>query len=199
MGPVEFLLWTYDEDHEFEPRQNVAPPAKRIFEEVTAIAEKPYAYDSWLTLAASAAKRLSPDDVGELLASMVHPTIAPSPFPTWTWIQHVQIAAALIIGHLDEPWPSSRRKAALTSLVRGPMDWVVDAAIIALTEIALEDDRAAEDIFDLFADLLEAISRDAYCCYEYTLVCNMLRFPFLDDLLRDELRQWVEALESAPV
>ncbi|MEM1347913.1 MAG: tetratricopeptide repeat protein [Myxococcota bacterium] len=198
VGPVAFLLWSYVGADAQTPLPNMAAPPDHIFERVRAIAERPYTLDAWLELARGAAKHLGPGDVEGLLAAMIHPTIAPEEFPTWTWIQRIQVAAALLIANLDEPWHGSRRKAALTSLVRGPMDWVVDAAVLALTEIALDDDHAAEDIFDLFADLLESISRDAYCCYEYTLVCNMLRLPFLDDLLRDELVSWKEALEAPP-
>jgi hypothetical protein len=61
----------------------------------------------------------------------------------WTWIWSVQVAAAFVIAQLEADWEGSFRKEALFSLVNGPMDWTVNAAIIALTVLVLGSHKTA--------------------------------------------------------
>jgi tetratricopeptide (TPR) repeat protein len=82
---------------------------------------------------------------------------------------------------MDEPWPDSQRKKVLRSLALGPMDWTVDAALIALAAVARDEEDAEPEIVQLFRELRKGSSSDA-SYYGALLWCG-LRLP---DLLEEE-------------
>lgn len=101
----------------------------------------PAAYDHAVRLSG-----LAPDD---LLGALVHP-----PLPAddeqgrflrdhrpELWIRAVQTFACLGLAHhrADQPWEGSERRDLLLDLLRGPEDWVNEAAAFAMVATAWVD------------------------------------------------------------
>jgi len=153
------VVWRYDEDNSPHPAMN--PPTSPALErEISAIARQPFNMPAWKVSARAAGDRLGSDSTRGLMALMVNPPPAPDTFTEWEWIFHVQIAAALVIAQSSRSWEfpiekkgifgkSSQpapRKQALFALLRGAMDWTVTAAILALTELALDEPEHDQEI-----------------------------------------------------
>lgn len=147
-----YVVWRYEGD---VPVPNVPPPTDSICDSVSAIARTGFQLAAWKAAAREAAQKLggSGGVVRELAAVMVHPPPKPDSFTEWDWIFAVQIAAALMIAQSSHEWDhpvekrglfgktthDAPRKAALYALLNGAMDWTTTAAILALTEIALDE------------------------------------------------------------
>jgi tetratricopeptide (TPR) repeat protein len=186
---VDYRLWEYDGT---TPRVVAPPPAEEAVEAVAGIAAQRYSLGTWIGLARKAAEQLGPERIQDLLAVMVDPPWPPEGWPPWAWIFRVQVAAALVIARLDKGWKDSVRRKALFSLANGPMDWTVDAAILALTVLALEDKEIAKDVVRLFRDLLDELPQDGPVCYHRALVNGALRLPQIAGREREELhREWL--------
>lgn len=199
LAPVEHLLWSYDDTRAI-PRRGQLPPS--IATRLTDLALHPYDLQAWWQRAGVLGQSLGPDGIEALLLAMVQPPLCPhEAMPIWRWFQHIQVAAAMTIAQCESSWRGSRRKAALTSLLRGPTDWTTEAAILASSQLSLmssqhpEAPEMIEDITSLCSELVRHISPEAYCCYEYALMCNMLRMPWLGPELRAQLNLWRQTLE----
>lgn len=184
--PVEYVLWRYAGTR---PVVAVAAPPESIAREVAALAGQPYQLQAWLRQAGKLAHKLGPETVGALLATMVHPPMPPGIERPWAWVFRVQVAAALVIAQLESSWDDSARKKALLSLVYGPMDWTVDAALLALTIIAQDEEDRAAEISAVFRDLLHSLPQGGPVCYYSTLLWCGLRLPGLKPEERAEFRQ----------
>ncbi len=182
-GWVDYLLWKYDDIH---PRVVVAPPAPEVSQAVAEIAAQPYRLDAWWLLARRLAHQLGPEKVDDLLAAMVYPPGVAHVDRPGQWVYRIQVAAALVIAQLDEGWETSVRKKALLALANGPMDWTVDAALLALSVLAREEEDAATDITPLFQSYKEG--GDNFSFYPALLWCS-LRLPNLAEKERTDLRQ----------
>ncbi|MCC7449799.1 MAG: hypothetical protein IT324_20430 [Anaerolineae bacterium] len=200
-GNVDFVLWRYNNT---DPEPAVPPPADRVAKAIAEIAASPYSLQEWRNQAQTAASAIGVASINDLLGVMVHPPVQPRPkgslmgrllnrpettFAIWDWTHRVQVAAALTIACLDSGWDESVRKRALFSLARGPMDWTIGAAIIAVTKIGLDFPAARPDIFALFAELLDDIPRGGMCPYTDALCQCGLMLPSLPDDLRARLEQ----------
>jgi hypothetical protein len=190
---VDYLLWEYQGSN---PKPNIAPPSTRVSELIAYLAARHYYLPDWLKETRLIASSLGDGRLEELLGVMVHPPQRPAEIKIWDWIQRVQMAAALTIAYLDETWHNSLRKRVLFSLVLGPMDWTVEAGIVALTQIALEEESAAPEILHLFINLFNSIPKPGYCPYEYALVCSCLRLPCLNQEFRGYLTKYKQDLEE---
>jgi tetratricopeptide (TPR) repeat protein len=194
-GWVDYLLWKYDD---IRPRVAVAPPAPEVSQTVAEIAAQPFRLDAWWVMARRLAQHLGPEKVDDLLAAMVYPLGVAQVDRPAQWVYRVQIAAALVIAQLDDGWENSVRKKALLSLANGPMDWTVDAALVALAALAREEDDAAEDIARLFHALGEG-AENGFSFHPALLWCS-LRLPNLAEEkrtgLRDRLRHWQNDREA---
>jgi len=193
-GRVEHLLWRYDGD---TPRVAMPPPAPDVGGALAGIATQQFRLEAWWGAARKLARQLGLTAVRDLLGAMVHPPNAGRMERPAAWIYRVQLAAALTLAHLDGGWEDSVRRRALLSLVNGPMDWTVDAALVALAALARDEDDAADEIRGVFRDLLAATPADTPHCYYPALLWSMLRLPDLPDdersEVRDRLREWHEA------
>jgi tetratricopeptide (TPR) repeat protein len=138
LRPVEYRIWRYNG---MEPVPAVEPPDPAIAQSIVEIARVPYALERWYALARPLGQRLGTDALMSLLGVMVHPPATPEGWDTWDWLSAIQIASALTITAIDSGWEGSRRRAALISLIYGPMDWSGAAALIALTVLAQQDKR----------------------------------------------------------
>jgi tetratricopeptide (TPR) repeat protein len=189
--PVEFLLWKYDD---LRPSVAVPPPDSAVAQQVAELARQRYHLSSWMRAAGRLAQELGPQRVGDLLATMVHPPMPPEVKRPWGWIYRVQVAAALVVAQLDGGWQGSVRQKALSALVWGPMDWTVDAALVALSAIAQDEEALAEEVAGIFRKMLETLPRGGAVCYYPALLWCMLRVPGLTVEERTSLRQRLRQL-----
>jgi tetratricopeptide (TPR) repeat protein len=194
---VDYLLWTYDGTR---PSVALAPPTSGVGNSVAEIAAQPYQLEVWWGQARRLAQQLEPAQVDDLLATMVYPPGAARTDRPAAWVYRVQVAAALVIAHLDEGWQDSVRRRALFALANGPMDWTVDAALVALAALARDEEDAAGDVARLFRELRKGVPADGTFSYYPALLWCSLRLPDLEDEeradLRERLRQWQDAREA---
>src|SRR5262249_59670266 len=125
----------------------------------------------------------------DLLATMVYPPGVARVDRPAAWVYRVQVAAALVLAHLDGGWEDSVRRKALLALANGPMDWTVDAALVALASLARDEEDAAAEVARLFRELRAGAAADGTVSYYPALLWCSLRLPDLADDERDELRQ----------
>lgn len=181
---TDYLLWEYEHT---EPKLAIAPPSEEVAEAVSQIAAQNYRLSTWYQQAGQLARKLGPANVEQLLAVMVYPPLPPFPIPSWIWMQHLQVAAALTIAQIDSGWDQSVRKRALTAVALGPLDWTIEAAIIALTEVARTTPEALMDVVAIFDQLFDEIPNEGYCCYQRALIENYLRLPQLPEEIKKTL------------
>ncbi len=193
---VDFRLWTYDG---VQPHPNAPTPDPAVTQEIYEIAPEPFHLELWQPKAEAIAARLGPGALQSLLGMMVHPPRPPdSDWRVLVWVQRVQVAAALIIAHLEGAWDGSQRKRALYSLLYGPVDWIVDAAIIALGSLARRDAAIRQEVEQAFSWLRGQIPAEGFTCFEYPLVSTWLSLGNHDASTRSDLETWQEkVLESS--
>ncbi|HZW33835.1 MAG TPA: hypothetical protein VFF52_24145, partial [Isosphaeraceae bacterium] len=170
-----------------EPIPVLPPPPDDVTQAVAAIAAVDYDRSSWAESAARLGASLGPDRVDELLGVMVHPPLAPDPFAPWDWIQRIQLAAAMAVSGLDEGWAGSLRRKVLISLVNGPMDWSVSAAVVALAHLAATDPEIAAEALEVFRARLGNLPDRGHICYAVPLFLAMLDLPGVTPAERAEL------------
>jgi tetratricopeptide (TPR) repeat protein len=196
-GPAEYLLWDYEGTR---PRVAVAPPAPAVSQAIAELASQPYRLEVWWGQARRLGGQMGAERVDDLLATMVYPPGVARVDRPAVWVYRVQVAAALVLAHVDSGWEDSARRKALLALANGPMDWTVDAALVALAAIAREEDEAAEEITRLFRALRKGIPPDGTVSYYPALVWCALRLPDVTDSERDSLRgslkRWQDAREA---
>ena len=195
-GRVEHTLWRY-EGTTASPA--LPEPPADVAGAVAALARTPYSLDAWWREAQNVGPRLGADAIPALLAVMVHPPAdPPENLPWWTWTYRVQVAAALIVAGTDAqtPWPDSARRAALLSLVRGPMDWSVEAGIIALAVVAREDPRIAEEAKALLFEAVKTAPRGGYVNYLDTALCALAQLPNLSERERADVDKQFKRLQK---
>jgi tetratricopeptide (TPR) repeat protein len=191
-GPVDFVLWRFDG---VVPEAAVAPPAATVADEVAALAREPFHLELWEPVAQAVGARLGVAAVPDLLAAMVHPPPPEADWPVADWLQRVQLAAALLVAHVEPGWAGSTRRRALVALALGPVDWTVTAAIVALTRLAARDAAIRADVLPLFAALEAVVSATAYTCYAAPLAhCWLQLEP--DAATRDRLLAWLARLRD---
>lgn len=167
-------VWTYDET---VARQTVGPAPDEVGAAIASVATPPYYLPTWWAAARGVALQLGHHSDETLLGSMVHPPPRDPAVPPWLWVYYHQLAAALVIGRLDEPWSGGRRHRLLMGLACGPTDWTVSAAILALSQIALEEPDATNDIAAFFEALRERIPTNQDCCFTEMLCHGYLLLP----------------------
>jgi tetratricopeptide (TPR) repeat protein len=192
-GRVDYLLWTYDGTR---PSVTLTRPAPGVASAVAELAAQPYRLEVWWGQARRLAQQLDPAQVDDLLATMVHPPGVDQVDRPAAWVYRVQVAAALLITHLDAGWEGSVRRQALVSLANGPMDWTVDAALVALAALARDEEDAAGEIGRLFRELWQEMPADGTACAYPALLWCSLRLPDLTDDERADLRQNLRRWEA---
>lgn len=178
------------------PFRNVAPPAAAVATAVARLASAPYALPSWWVASRGLASELGLSSLDSLRGVMVHPPDPPEGFAVWNWIQRVQVAAALILAHLRSLWRGAVGRRTLVSIASGPMDWTVEAAVLSLAQLAIQDGNAIQAVSSAFASLEARIPHQGYCCYAYALACNWQRLPGLTAERPQHLEGWRSSLEE---
>lgn len=189
-GPVDYLLWRYEGT---DPAPAVDPPAPDVAQAVADLAASLYELEIWFEQARSIATHLGPARLLDLLGVMVHPPPRREPFSIWDWIYRVQFAAAFIIGQIDSGWEGSLRRQALLALARGPLDWTVGAAVLALFQITQEESAAVPDVAALYLNLLRALPSPGAVPYEDVLLIAAMQLPDPPDALRKLIIQMLDA------
>lgn len=192
-GPVDYILWRYQGN---DPQPAVDPPTPGVAAAVAALAARPYEAGAWSYQAREIAAELGPRHVDNLLGVMVHPPARRASHKVWAWIQRVQVASAFILAHIDSGWESSLRRRALFSLARGPLDWTVGAAIIALAQVAIEEPVAKTEIEALYLDLLAALPRPGGIPYAYALAVCSIYLPASSAELRQQAGRLLDELQG---
>ncbi len=186
-GKKRPVLWRYEDT---EPFPAVEPPPAEVAGKVGALAAKPFRMESWRAEAASLARELERVSPLELAAVMVHPPPKPEGVRAWSWFIAVQMAAALVLAETEGG------RALLVELLHGPVDWVGEAAIVALTEHALAHPGELGAVFKELTALLGQRPSEGAWCLEYPLVVRMLRLPDLPAPLREGLQGLRGGLED---
>jgi len=186
---MPYLLWKYEE---YKGVPAIPKPQNRELEwAIQELAEKPFHLEWNVPDAKAIAKRFGTGALNDLLGFMVHPPRPPnSDWRVLVWVQRIQVCVALIIAHLDQGWANSYRKNALLSMVYGPVDWTVDAGIIALGVIARNEPETRGEIIQIFQWLRSQIPTDGFTCYEYPLCSTMLAFENQDPAAIKDLEKW---------
>jgi tetratricopeptide (TPR) repeat protein len=196
-APVDFTLWQYD-GHTPSPAVDAADP--RLAAAIGLIAQNPYNLELYDTKAKELLERIKlPRDLllPHFTATMVHPPPLPNPNQDpIEWILRVQMACALLIARLDDGWNPSIRKRALFSLIMGPVDWLVDAALLVLGWLGRDNPEIHAEANQMFSWMATQIPKEGYTCYEYPLACAWLLLGGHDDATRDRLTTWKEAIEA---
>ncbi len=171
---VDYLVWNYDDG---VPRQACPPPSEEVQRAIQSLAGQQYYLPRWWKRAAATANSLGPGSVGDLVAAMVYPSTPPQTLPAWDWVRRIQFASALVIAQLDVDWRDGAGRHALLDILEGPIDWVVDAAIVALVERALDDPIAVGEIASALERLKARIPQEGYWSIRASLPFAYLRLP----------------------
>lgn len=185
--PSRPVLWRYEGT---EAHPAVEPPPARVSERMGALAARAFHLGRWREEAARLARELAEVRPLELAATMVHPPPGPADMLAWKWLTAVQMAAALVLAETEAG------RALLHELMLGPVDWVVGAAVVALTAHAVEDREQAGPLFRRILEMLEQRPSEGYWCLEYPLVVSALRLCGDEPELRDGFQRWRLRLES---
>jgi hypothetical protein len=78
------------------------------------------------------------------------------------------------------------RRELLLDLANGPLDWSVDAAVVALGEVAVREPEAAGDVAEVFGKLLREQPRPGHVNYLGALLAGIQNWPAAPKDLRDE-------------
>lgn len=184
-GQVDFVLWTYQGT---AAQPALGAPDPRAAQAVAGVAAQRYHLPTWGDAAATLGQQMGDGWAQHLLATMLHPPAAPEHVHPLDWVPRVQVAAALVLAAT----PSGHR--VLQSLALGPVDWCVDAAIVALGELARRSPAAWPSIEPLFAYLRAQIPKEGFTSYAYPLACTWLRLVPDGDPRGAELHAWRERI-----
>ncbi len=180
-GQVEFSLWAYQGTH---AHPSIGAPDPRAGEAVGRLAGTRYHLPAWSEAAHAVAGRLGPGWMQQLLATMVHPPPAPEHVHPLEWVPRVQLAAALIVSWFDTGFTTLRTVAL------GPVDWVVDAAVVALGDLAIRTPALCREVVSLFEFLRRQVPAEGFTCFAYPLVNTWMRLVPASDPRHAELQQW---------
>ncbi|MCA9649974.1 MAG: hypothetical protein KC501_08700 [Myxococcales bacterium] len=180
-GQVDLVAWQYEGT---QARPALGSPDPRAAQAVAAIAAQRYHLPTWADLAQSTAASFGSPWAQHLVATMLDPPPAPDHVHPLDWVPRVQVAAALVIAFGQEGYRT------LYSLAIGPVDWVVDAAIVAIGELALRSPAVRPNAEPLLEWLCSQIPREGFTSYGYPLACTLLRLLAPHDPRRAEVMAW---------
>ncbi len=168
-------LWNYRykraEDQTYwleECSPALSAPSSQAQTLVGSLAKSPYYAEDWWAQAKQLATEVT--DPHEILAVMVHPPARAANHSGWSWLIHVQQAAAFVIAHC----PGGVE--ILGQVALGVPDWTVRAAIVALWRCALQRPEILAQVRGLFGELGQQ-RHSAIRSYEYALYHCALGLP----------------------
>jgi tetratricopeptide (TPR) repeat protein len=194
VGDPRWRVWQYQGDDGKVPVQVPPPPSAGVSAAVRELAADEYYLPRWWSRAGEIGPRLGAHAIGELLGAMVHPNEPPPSVPAWDWIQRLQVAAALLIARAD---PVEGRRA-LEDVLDGPIDWVSEAALVGLTEIALDDPSAVEAIAQHIERTADRLPKGGHFGMAQALAAAHHRLPGRPPHLRAMLDHEARVEQSEP-
>lgn len=187
---VDFALWSYEGTR---ASPTLGPADDRIVRAIASIAATRYHLPMWAEAAGSVARHFGQGWTQQVLAAMLNPPRAPDHIHPLDWVPRMQQAGALVLAWLDEGY------ATLRTIALGPVDWVVDAAIVAMGEMALRSPAMRGEIESLFSYLRGQVAQEGFTCFAYPLACTWIRLVPADDPRRGELQHWRQQIVSGEV
>jgi len=109
--------------------------------------------DSW-RLAKESAKSFAVADVDALLAVMVFPPAVESDFTSTDWLRRVQLGAAQLAACVEQSGQIPLVSSRVGDVARGPLDWSVDSAMVAIAQRAKEEVGLVDEVCDLVQSVL---------------------------------------------
>lgn len=171
----------------------VPPPGHEVSAAVDALANQRFFAPRWWDEATAVASAAG--DAEPLVGAMHHPGQPPAGRSPWEHVYRRQVAAAFGIARLDDGWAGSPRRTALLALARGQVDWTVDAAVIALGELALRVPEALADVIELYTELLSHWPHPGHISYERPLIYAFSRLP-VPESVRDTVNEWRRRIDE---
>ncbi|MCZ7687610.1 MAG: hypothetical protein M5U28_56280 [Sandaracinaceae bacterium] len=150
LAATAFTVFRYDG---IVAKPALPPPPEGVARAVADLAGQRFGIVPWCRHAEETGKRLGVVAIEGLLATMAHPPPMPQGWAPWFWRQQVVMAAALLVAFVEDGWPETGRRAALRSLLFGPIDWTTTAGIVAMTELAYRGGPPREEALAWFAEL----------------------------------------------
>ncbi len=186
-GHVDFTLWAYEGT---QARPNIGDPDPRAAQAVASVATTRYHLPTWADKAGAVAQQFGPAWAQHLLATMLNPPPAPEHIHPLDWVPRVQVAAALVIAWHDNGLQTLR------SIALGPVDWVCEAAVLALGELAVRNPAIRGEVLQLFEYLRGQVPAEGFSCYAYPLACAWLRLLPAGDPRQADVMQWQQRMAS---
>jgi len=147
--PTALRLWTYEG---IDASPVLPPPSLEVAAMVREIAVSRYSANAWFTLGKEVGRKIGPDRLDDLHATMVHPLPAFGQYRSWDWLLRTQYAACFAIAGVDGGWAGSKRRESLMSIMGGQADWPTGGAAIVLALIVRECPDAETEISALLWD-----------------------------------------------
>jgi hypothetical protein len=203
--PFQYQVWKYKEQRNSltrrtlttDPIAAVPEPSSAVTTAVAEIAMSPFDRAVWLAAAADLVRRIRPR-IEDLLGVCAYPPNLPANVYSPIWIQRVQVIAALAVASFDPevPWPTSCRRQVLYDLACGPMDWTVDAAVIALTALAQSKPEISTELIELFLDLVRQQPHPGHVCYLWTVIHCFQQLPRVPREYREWAAEYQRQMEA---
>ncbi len=194
---VEHRVWDYDWPDGKDPLVTVDPPGSEVRNAIATLAETRFFAPRWWQRAGQIARELGKGELPALLGAMVHPSLPPRDVGAWDWVRYVQMAAAFVIGQLDGGWQGSLRRRVLLDLADGPIDWVVDAALTTLAEVALDEPLALEEIAAYFERFAGRLPNEGHWSCREVVAVSYLRLPGRPAHTREHFEKVIDDLYAA--
>lgn len=147
-------LWQFVRDKAKPAVDEPSPEFKKACAEI-AIASSD-CVDSW-SRARKYVKSNSISEVGSCIAAMVYPPAIDADFSPVDWVRRIQLAAAQLAVAVEQLNDVPIADSRIADLSRGPIDWSVDAAMVALAQRARETPALIPDVSNVVQDVLARI------------------------------------------
>jgi hypothetical protein len=191
---VRYKLWDYEGT---DAKPALPPPSERVSQAIAELASSPFNRERSFARASYVAGELGPAALPDILAVMVHPPKLPLGQDALEFIPRIQLEAMHVAAQVDEGWHGSERRAALMSVLFGPMDWATNAAIDVLAFLAQRHPALAYDVHKSFQYLEQKRPKSGHCCWLNHLYRRWQQLPLLYDKERDELQAKLKAEQAA--
>lgn len=183
-GKRGFSLWKFGM---FNVKPAVKAPSQFIQGKVASLAQSEWDFHGNWRKAKEMVEGVDAQSVREILAVMVHPPALPSGEKAWHWLQRVQIAAAQMATRVEMNSGVNAEDSLVLQLIDGPLDWCVDAALIASVQRANEERGSAAEVTDRIGNLLDRIPEDGYWSCQETAIRTGLLIEIADEEFREFL------------
>lgn len=179
-----------------DPKPAISEPSEQFMKACASLASRPYSYEqNWLD-ARQLAQQAKPEHIWQILAVMVHPPLPPVDIEPWIWLPRIQLAAAELVANIEIANNIPIEQSALAEVMRGPIDWTVDAAVIVLTKRMRELNGNSDWLCSQFLDLLNRLPKNGYWSTQNITLHHILLLPNLAEGVRPEIEAVLESLNA---